>query len=408
MSADRANPVPIGDYAAPPVVELIQRRSLIIGGVAAAACVVGALLNPAQFFRSYLAGYMLWLGISLGCLAILMLQHLSGGIWGFVIRRLLEAATRVFPLLAVLFVPVVISLFVDTPMYSWADPATVAHDSLLQHKAAYLNVPGFLARAVFYFALWCGAAHLLSRWSLQHDQAPSASLRDRMQGFSAIGLLFYGLTATFSAIDWVMSLDPHWYSTIYGMLFMAGGAVAGMSLVIAMASLLAKYRPMSDVLAPGHFHDLGKLLLAFVMIWAYFSFSQFLIIWSGNLPEEITWYHVRLAGGWRVVGLALLLFHFVLPFLLLLSRDLKRQGRTLALVATAVLAMRFVDLYWLIAPSFPEAATGLHFHWLDLAVPVAVGGLWLAEFLRQLKSRPLLPLNDPLLPQVLEHAHGSE
>ena len=403
MSAGGANPVM--DYAAPPVVELIQKRSLIIGGVAAAACTVGAVLDPAQFFRSYLAGYMLWLGISLGCLAILMLQHLSGGVWGFVIRRLLEAATRVFPLLALLFVPLLFGLH---HLYPWADEAKVAHDSLLQHKAAYLNVPFFIARAVFYFALWCGAAHLLSRWSLEQDQVPRAALRDRLQGFSAIGLLFYGLTATFSAIDWVMSLDPHWYSTIYGMLFMAGGAVAGMSLCIAMASLLAKYRPMSDVLAPDHFHDLGKLLLAFVMIWAYFSFSQFLIIWSGNLPEEITWYHVRLAGGWRVLGLTLLLFHFVLPFLLLLSRDLKRQGRVLALVASAVLAMRFVDLYWLVAPSFPEAATGLRFHWLDLAVPVAVGGLWLAEFLRQLKSRPLVPLNDPLLPQVLEHAHGSE
>ncbi len=403
MSADRANPVM--DYAAPPVVELIQRRSLIIGGVAAAACAVGAFADPAQFFRSYLAGYMLWLGISLGCLAILMLQHLSGGVWGFVIRRLLEAATRVFPLLALLFAPVLFGL---PHLYPWADPAKVANDHLLQHKAAYLNVTGFIARAVFYFALWCGAAHLLSRWSLEQDQVPRPALRDRLQGFSAIGLLFYGLTATFSSIDWVMSLDPHWYSTIYGMMFMAGGAVAGMALVIAMASLLAKYRPMSDVLAPDHFHDLGKLLLAFVMIWAYFSFSQFLIIWSGNLPEEITWYHVRLAGGWRVVGLALLLFHFVLPFLLLLSRDLKRQGRVLALVATGVLAMRFVDLYWLVVPSFPEAATGLHFHWLDLAVPLAVGGLWLAEFLRQLKSRPLVPLNDPLLSQVLEHAHGSE
>jgi hypothetical protein len=405
MSAERANPVPMGDYAAPPVVELIQRRSLIIGAAAAAACAIGAFLNPAQFFRSYLTGYLLWLGISLGCLAILMLQHLSGGIWGFVIRRPLEAATRVFPLLALLFIPLLFGLH---QLYPWADAARVAEDPLLQHKAAYLNVTGFVARAVFYFALWCGLAHLLSRWSLEQDQVPRAALRDRMQGFSAVGLLVYGFTTTFSAIDWVMSLDPHWYSTIYGMLFMAGGAVGGMALVIAMASLLAKYRPMSDILVPDHFHDLGKLLLAFVMIWAYFAFSQFLIIWSGNLPEEITWYHVRLAGGWRWVGLALLLFHFVLPFLLLLSRDLKRQGRALALVAAAVLAMRYVDLYWMVAPSFPQAATGLHFHWLDLAAPLAVGGLWLAEFLRQLKSRPLVPLNDPLFPQVLEHAHGSE
>ena len=407
MSAGRANPQvkPVMDYAAPPVVEQIQRRSLIIGLAAAALCVVGAFLDPPQFFRSYLTGYLLWMGISLGCLAILMLQHLSGGVWGFVIRRLLEAATRVFPLLALLFVPLLFGLH---QLYPWADPARVAHDSLLQHKAAYLNVPGFVGRAIFYFAAWCGAAYLLSRWSREEDQVPRAALRDRMQAFSAIGLLLYGLTTTFSAIDWVMSLDPHWYSTIYGMMFMAGGAVSGMALVIAMGALLSKYPPLSGILAPAHFQDLGKLLLAFVMVWAYFAFSQFLIIWSGNLPEEITWYRVRLAGGWRYVGLALLLFHFVLPFLLLLSRDLKRQGRTLALLAAGVLVMRYVDLYWMVVPSFPEAAVGLRSHWLDLAVPVAVGGLWMAEFLRQLKSRPLVPLNDPLLPEVLEHAHGSE
>jgi hypothetical protein len=403
MSSDRANPVMA--YAAPPVVGQIQRRSLIIGVVAGVACAVGAFLDPAQFFRSYLTGYLLWMGISLGCLAILMLQHLSGGAWGFVIRRLLEAATRVFPLLALLFVPLLFGLH---QLYPWADAARVAADPLLQHKAPYLNLTGFVARAVFYFAAWCGASYLLSRWSLEQDQVPRVALRERMQGFSAVGLLLYGLTTTFSAIDWVMSLDPHWYSTIYGMLFMAGGAVAGMALVIAMAALLAKHEPLSGILAPGHFHDLGKLLLAFVMIWAYFAFSQFLIIWSGNLPEEITWYHVRLAGGWRMVGLLLLVFHFLLPFLLLLSRDLKRQGRTLALVAAAVLVMRYVDLYWMVAPSFPEAADGLRLHWLDVAVPVAVGGLWMAEFLRQLKSRPLVALNDPILPEVLEHAHGSE
>ena len=309
MSAGRANPQvnPVMDYAAPPVVEQIQRRSLIIGLVAAALCVVGAFLDPAQFFRSYLTGYLLWMGISLGCLAILMLQHLSGGVWGFVIRRLLEAATRVFPLLALLFVPLLFGLH---QLYPWADPARVAHDSLLQHKAAYLNVPGFVGRAVFYFAAWCGAAYLLSRWSHGQDQVPRSALRDRMQAFSAIGLLLYGLTTTFSAIDWVMSLDPHWYSTIYGMMFMAGGAVSGMALVIAMGALLSKYPPLSGILAPAHFQDLGKLLLAFVMVWAYFAFSQFLIIWSGNLPEENPWYLRRLGHGWQALALLLVACHF--------------------------------------------------------------------------------------------------
>ncbi|HEY7545788.1 MAG TPA: hypothetical protein VID27_12930, partial [Blastocatellia bacterium] len=310
---------------APPELDRFRQRALIVGAVALAVCVVGAVFDRQQFFRSYLLAFIFWIGIALGCLAILMVQHLSGGAWGLVIRRVLEGATRTFPLLLLLFIPL---LFGITSLYEWARPE--AHNiPLLQHKAPYLNVTFFIARAAFYFAVWLVVSFFLNRWSAEQDRTGEEGITRRMQNMSGPGLVLYGLTVTFASIDWVMSLEPEWFSTIFGMLFMAGQAISAMSFVIAVVVLLANTEPMSDVIAPRHLHDLGKLLLAFIMIWAYFSFSQFLIIYSGNLPEEVTWYVHRLHGPWRYIGLGLVIFHFALPFLLLLSRDLKRNGRRL-------------------------------------------------------------------------------
>jgi len=392
------------ELAAPAVVDRIARRSLIIGGAAALLCAAGAGVNPQQFFRSYLLGYMLWFGITLGCLALLMLQHLSGGMWGLVIRRLLEAATRNLPLMALGFLPIALGL---RSLYSWAAPGDPA-DELLRHKSAYLNPTWFLLRALLYFTGWWALSAMLSRWSARDDREPSMRLRLRFQGASAAGLVFYALSVTFASIDWVMSLDPHWSSTIYGVLFMGGQGLSALAFVIAISVLLARYPPMDRVLKPDYLHDLGKLLLAFVMLWAYFAFSQWLIIWSGNLTAEIPWYVARLRGGWQLIGLALIVFHFALPFMLLLSRDLKRRGRPLAALASAILFMRLVDLFWMIAPNFDRQSPRLldHLHWLDVVAPVAVGGIWMWRFFRELKKLPLLPLNDPQLPQALVLEHG--
>lgn len=394
-----------GDFAPPPVLALIQKRSLIFGGVALAICAAGWAMNSAQFFRSYLMGYVLWMGVSLGCMAILMVQHLSGGGWGLVIQRILEAAAgpRVIPVMAVLFLPIVLGM---PHLYVWTDAARVAQDHLLQHKAAYLNTGFFLGRAAFYFATWMAMAYAFSRLSEAQDRSPDPAVRERLQMLSGGGLLLYGLTVSFASVDWVMSLDPRWFSTIYGILFMGGQGVSAMCFVIAMGVLLMKHKPMDAILRPEHFHDLGKLLLAFVMLWAYFAFSQFLIIWSGNLPEEIPWYLHRLQGGWQFVALVLVVFHFALPFALLLSRDLKRQARRLAGIAVVVLAMRLVDLYWMVAPNFPEAQHGLSAHWLDVVAPIGIGGMWMAAFMHQLRGRPLVPLYDPRLKEVLEAQHA--
>ncbi|HSX82354.1 MAG TPA: hypothetical protein VLQ80_27805 [Candidatus Saccharimonadia bacterium] len=380
----------------------LQQRSLIVGVSGLGCCLVGVFLNPGQFFRSYLLAYLFWLGLALGCLAIVMLHHLVRGAWGAVIQRLLESGTRTLPLLAVLVVPL---LFGVHDLYIWARPQAVASDALLQHKSLYLNVPFFMLRTGVYFVVWIGVAYCLNRWSLLHDQAPDLpterSLRRRLQLLSGPGLVLYGITTTFAAIDWAMSLEPYWYSTIYGVLFIVNQGVATLAGAIICLALLWDREPFASVVVPAHFHDLGNLLLTFVMLWAYVAFSQFLIIWFGNLPEEIPWYVHRTQGGWQWIGLSLLVVHFVLPFLLLLSRGVKRGVPRLAAVALAIMCMHLVDLFWLVMPAFHPV--GLYLHWLDVVAPLGIGGLWVAVFVWQLQRRPLLPLHDPRLQGALEH-----
>jgi len=337
-------------------------------------------------------------GLSLGSLAWLMLQYLTGGAWGVVIRRPCEAAARTLPLVAVMFLPIVIGI---PNLYMWSHADKVAADEVLRHKHVYLNVPFFLVRSVAYFAGWMLLSWLLNRWSAREDREGSAPAHGRMAALAGPGIVFWGFSITFMAVDWVLSLDPHWFSTMFGMLFMAGQALSSLAFLITLMVLLSYRRPLSDILTPRHLHDLGKLLLALVMVWAYFSFSQFLIIWAGNLPDEIPWYLERLRGGWEYIGLALVVGHFALPFALLLSRDLKRNFKLLASIAIFILVMRFVDLYWMVAPNFRKGAFGVS--WMDFAAPVGVLGIWLFYFLLQLEKRPLLPLHDPHLKEALEH-----
>lgn len=387
----------------PPEVDRFQRRALIVGVAGVAVCLLGGLFDWDQFFRSYLVAYLFWIGIALGCFAILMLQHMSGGAWGLVIRRLLESATRTFPLLALLFLPIAFGV---RSLFIWTHPADASEElrHALDHKAVYLNVTFFLIRAVFYFGVWNLISYFLNKWSFEQDRTANRLITNKLQGLSAPGLVLYGFTVTFASIDWIMSLEPQWFSTIFGILVMGGQGLAAMAFIIAVVVLLSRHKPLSEVIKPSHLHDLGKLMLAFLMLWAYFGFSQFLIIWSGNLPEEIPWYVRRLQSSWKWVGLALVVLQFALPFVLLLSRDLKRNARTLVAVATAVIVMRLVDLIWLTAPEFHEG--GFRIHWMDVIMPIGLGGLWLAFFAYQLKARPLLPIGDPYLKDALEHGGG--
>jgi hypothetical protein len=385
-----------------PALARLQRWGLVAGFWGLLAGVVGAFLNPDQFFRSWLIGFLFCLGLTMGPLALLMLQHMSGGQWGLVARRVCEAASRNLPVVALLFVPLLFGL---PSLYAWARPDEVRVDHILQMKAVYLNVPFFITRAVLYFGVWTLCAWLLNSWSDAQDRGevaidPADTARFRV--VSAPGLLIYVITMTFASVDWIMSLDPHWYSTIFGFILVAGQGLAGFALIIAVLAALSDVEPLVSYLNPRlHFLDLGKLLLAFVMLWAYFSFSQLLIIWAGNLPEEIPFFYNRFRGGWQYVSVVILFGHFALPFVLLLSRDLKRRPQLLAKVAIGILVLRVVDLIWLVEPMFKH--DGFPIHWMDVALPVGLTGVWLFLFARQLRSRPLLPLNDPFFKEAFAH-----
>lgn len=385
-------------------VEPLRRRALILGAVALGICAIGAYFDRAEFFRSYLVAYIFWLGVPVGCLGIIMIHHLVGGTWGFVIQRQLEAALRTLPLMALMFVPLCFGL---ADLYVWARPEEVAADPLLQHKSGYLNVPFFLGRAVVYFVVWIVVGQFLTRWSRQQDHdmraAADRTVVERLQTLSGPGLVLYGLTVTFSSIDWVMSLEPKWYSAIYGMIFMVGHGLVGLAFVIGAVYFLARREPLASVGAPWVFRDLGNLLLAFVMLWAYTSFSQFLIIWIENLEHEIPWYLHRLADGWGVIAVSLVALQFALPFLLLLSRTMKQKTAALCAIAALVAAMHFIEMWWFVAPSFHHEGWALH--WTLVLAPLGIGGLWFGIFLGQLHGRPLLPFGDPRFIAIVEE-HG--
>ena len=382
-----------------PELDRSQRASLRIGVLALALCAIGACLNPKRFFEAYLMAYVFWLGIALGCQTILMIHHLAGGRWGFAIRRLLEAASKTLPLLTVLFIPCLLGLH---SLYTWTNAEAIATDEVLRHKHPYLNVPFFLVRTGIYFAIWLGTMVLLRRASTVQDHTPSREATRRLTLISGAGLGLYMLTMTFASIDWMMSLEPRWFSTIYGVLIMTGQVLSAFALVIVIAVFLVKYKPYANVIGPLHFHDLGNFLLTFIIFWAYIAFSQFLIIWSGNLTDENSWYLHRLVGGWKCVGVALIILHFFVPFLLLLSRDLKRRSPWLVKVALLVFVMGFVDIFWIVAPGFGRSS--FRAYWMDGIAPIGIGGVWVATFIKHLKSQPAVPMHDSRVEEELEWA----
>jgi hypothetical protein len=392
------------DLTPPPVVKTIARRSLMVGVVFGVVAIIGAFMRPEEFYRAYLLGFMCWLGVALGSMAILMIRHLTGGGWGLVIRRILGAAMRTLPLLALLFIPILLGMH---RLYIWAQPLdNIADKHLREHlqdiTKTYLTPNGFISRAVFYFAIWNLLSFLLSKWSKQTDRPGAPDNTRRFKAVSGPGLILYGFTISFAAIDWVMSLDPSWVSTIFGLIILIGEVLSAMCFAVVVERILFNHRPMSEILKPDFVHDHGKWMLTFTMVWAYFNFSQWLIIWAGNLPAEITFYVKRLSGGWGLIGLTLVLFHFAIPFGILLSRPFKRDIRRLAWLAAWLTLMRYLDLFWIIEPNFSNT---LRFTVADVIVPVAIGGIWLAYFFRNLAALPLLPAYDPDAHEVLEPAH---
>ena len=397
------------DLTAPPVVKTLEQRLLIVGGVFALISAWLWFSRPDEFYSAYLVGFMDWLGVALGSMAIIMIRHLTGGGWGVVIRRLQGAAMRTLPLLTVLFIPVMIAVW-QGRMYPWAMPLEkIAEPHIRQHLeehkfilAGYLNSNGFLVRAALYFLIWNVLSFLLSTWSREGDSAGARDNTDRFKAVSGPGLILLGGTLSFAAIDWVMSLDPSWISTIFGLVILIGGVLAAMCFAVVVERILYDYKPMSEMLRPDFVHDHGKWMLAFTMVWAYFNFSQWLIIWAGNLPQEITYYLRRINGGWGYVGLIIVIGHFAVPFAILLSRSFKRDIRRLVWLAVWLLFMRWLDLLWIIEPNFSST---LRITAADIVVSIAMGCLWMSYFFRNLGSLPLLPAYDPSAEEVLEPAH---
>src|SRR5258706_3036453 len=347
------------DLTAPEVVRKISQRSLVIGGIFAVIAVVLAFIRPQESYRAYLLGFMCWLGVALGSMAILMIRHLTGGGWGTVIRRILGAAMRTLPLLALLFIPVILGI---RHLYIWAQPLTNIEDKhlrehLQQITQTYLTVNGFIIRAIFYFAVWNVLSFLLSKWSKETDRPGAPDNSGRFKAVSGPGLILYGFTISFAAIDWVMSLDPSWISTIFGLVILIGEVLSAMAFAVVVERILFNYKPMSEMLTPDFVHDHGKWMLTFTMVWAYFNFSQWLIIWAGNLPAEITFYLRRLDGGWIAIGLILIFLGFVVPFATLLSRSFKRDIARLAWLAAWLLLIRYLDLFWIIEPNCSKSFT---------------------------------------------------
>jgi len=357
---------------------LYRVRNIAIGTgvVGLILSAVGWMFDPGQFYRSYLVSYLLWLGIALGCISLLMIFHMTGGNWGFLTRRLFESGSRTIPLMLLLLIPVLIGI---PHLYIWSHPDEVAKSHILQFKAPYLNTPGFLIRAAIYFAVWLLYMVLLNRGT--------EPITRRLQKISGPGLVVHGFVVTFAFIDWVMSLEPEWFSTMFGLIFIVGQLLSALALGIIFLMWIADEGVIAHVARPTRMLDLGNLMLTFVILWAYTSFSQFLITWSGNLPDENPWFVHRLGGGWQWVALALVVFHFAVPFLLLLSRYVKRRTQMLGAIAVGMIVMRFVDLYWNVQPAHWRS---VHIHWLDAATLVGVGGVWLAVFIWQLARGPWL------------------
>jgi hypothetical protein len=368
----------------------LQWGALAVGVVALIPCIVGAPFWPTQFFRAYLAAYQFYLGIALGALAIFMLYQLTGGAWGFLTRRLFEAAMRTLPLLAVLFTPIAVGI---RYLYPWANPEIVAQSKQLQYNHIYLNAGFWWVRAVLCFVVWVGIAAILSYWSRQEDRTGSLTLPRRFRLVSAPALVAYGVSITFASVDWVMSLQPAYHSTIFGPEFAAGQLVTAQAFVLITLAWLVAQPPFAELISLETLNDLGNLLLTFLVIWSYMVWFNFMLSWIANLPEENIWFLPRSQGGWQWVAWATFVLHFAVPFFCLLLRDVKRSPRALAGVAALIFFMHLVFLYFQVMPAFPD--TTIADHWMDFLTPLGIGGIWLAFFLWQLGRYPVLPLHDP-------------
>ena len=363
---------------------------------------VGFAVDREQFFFSYLTAYLFFLTLCLGALFFTLVQHLSRAGWSVAVRRLAETAGWTVPVFAALFLPLLPGLGV---VYHWAHPGAAAHDAVLQAKAGYLNVPFFLIRLAAYFILWTVMARYFYSRSVRQDETRDPMTTVVLQRRAAPAMVLYALSFSFMSFDLIMSLTPHWYSTIFGVYVWSGGVLSSLAFLTLAAFCVRRGGGLTGLLRTDHFQDLGRLLFAFTVFWAYIAYSQFMLIWYGNIAEETVWFLPRIHGSWGGASLFLAVGHFAVPFMLLISRWLKRRPALVAVTAVWVLFMCYFDIFWMVMPSFHTGSAT--FHWLDPVCVVAVGGVFLFVFTAKLTRAALVPAGDPRLPEslALEHAY---
>jgi preprotein translocase subunit SecG len=384
-----------------PQLERVQRTALVCGLVGLALAAIFFFRDKDQFFHSYLFAYVYVVAIPFGSIAILMLHHLTGGWWGYPLRRILEASTRTVWVMAILFIPILLGL---SHIYSWTDPNAFPDDELHHFKKVWLSPGNFTIRAVIYFALLLFLVYLLNKRSSAQDQTGDPAQQAKLTGMSGIGVVFWGFIVSAAAFDWVMSLEPDWFSTIFGFIFIDVEVLLALSFTVFIYGKLSDREPLKDLVRPQDYNDIGNLMLAFTMLWAYLQFDQFLLIYATNLRDEIPWYMKRAFGSWGAWAAFLLVFHFFVPFFMLLQRAIKRKLERLSRVAAYMVVLAIFDIYWLITPSLEKS--GPHFHLTDFFLLAGIGGLWVAAFSWQLLKLPILPLHDPRFEGVLLHEHG--
>ena len=389
----------------------VERIAGVVGGLGLLLCLAGFFLDPAKFFQSYLFAFLYWAGFAIGSLGILLLNNVVGGKWGATARRFLVAQMRTLPLIGLFFIVLLFGMYY---LYPWTHPDLVSANEFLHHKAPYLNRPFFLLRAALYFAIWIGVGMRINKWYDQQDQTGDFALREKLRAFSAPCLLIFVITATFAYIDWLLSSDAQYYSTVYGGMLLIGNIVQTFALTNLTIILASRGDRFGSRINSKILHDLGNLMFAFTIFWAYLNASQLIITWPGNLPQEISWYLDRTNGFWKVLAVATGLSMFLIPFLALLSQNRKRDPRRLIKVAIWLLVARVIDEYWIVLPTFRNhsasalmgTASGFQIYWTDAAAFFGIGGVWVFMFIKQLRRSPLLPLRDgrvmePLPQEVL-------
>jgi len=373
--------------------------ALTVGIVGLLGSAIAWYMEPARFFHAYLTAFIFWLSLALGGLFFTMLHYLAAARWSVVLRKISESMAAQLPWMIIAFIPVYLGMH---DLYHWTHVEAVASDRILQGKAAYLNVGFFLIRAAIYFAVWSVFALALRKHSLLQDANPNGEHIAGLRRLAAGGMLLFAITTTFAAFDWLMSLQPHWFSTIYGVYFFGGVFLSGLSFIAVISWILRRNDILRETITVEHYHDMGKLMFAFVIFWAYIGFSQYFLIWYGNIPEETYWFLSRWEGDWKPVSLLLVFGHFAMPFVILIFQNVKRKPFLLGSVAIWLLLMHWFDLFWLIYPSFEGSCES--FVWIEIAPVVGLGGIFCWLFWRSFTAHAMVPVNDPWLKDSISSA----